>query len=65
LGVGQYGMAAQGVQNSTVGQGLAGQLGTRQSAYGGSSARLEPSVKVTLPRRMRRRLVRRTSSTRA
>ena len=33
---GQYGMGALGAQNSTIGQGLAGQLATRQSAYGGA-----------------------------
>jgi hypothetical protein len=35
MGLGQYGMAATGAQNSTVGQGLAGQLQTRLTGYGG------------------------------
>lgn len=35
MSAGQYGMNALGAQNSTVGQGLQGQLATRQTAYGG------------------------------
>lgn len=33
---GQYGMSALGAQNSTAGQGLAGQLATKQSTFGGA-----------------------------
>jgi hypothetical protein len=35
MSAGQYGMSALGAQNATAGQGLAGQLATRQTAYGG------------------------------
>lgn len=35
MGLNQQGMAATGAQTGLVGQGLVGQLGTRQSAYGG------------------------------
>jgi hypothetical protein len=35
LGLSGQGMGAVGAQNSTIGQGLQGQLGTRQSAFGG------------------------------
>lgn len=35
LGATQFGSGALGQQNATVGQGLQGQLATRQSAYGG------------------------------
>jgi hypothetical protein len=35
MGVSNSGVAATGAQNATVGQGLNGQLATRQSAYGG------------------------------
>jgi hypothetical protein len=35
MSAGQYGMSALGAQNATAGQGLQGQLGTRQTAYGG------------------------------
>jgi hypothetical protein len=35
MGVSQFGVGANGAQIGTVGQGLQGQMGTRQSAYGG------------------------------
>lgn len=35
MGLNQQGMSATGAQNATTGAGLQGQLGTRQSAYGG------------------------------